>query len=923
MRNIKISGARTHNLKNVSLEIPAEKITVISGISGSGKSSLAFDTIFAEGQRRYIENLSSYARQVIGIVEKPDVDSIEGIPPAISIDQKSVARSPRSTVGTLTESYDYLRLLFAKFGEIKCPKCEKVVVGGDSEKIIDQALAYIISSGTANVRIFSPVLNNIKGAHKSTISKLSQSNYKSIKIDTNEYTPAELSGLNLSAAIQHTIEIQVAEIDIKEMIDEKQKKFIEDSLRVSLNLAEGAVRVQVNQEIRTFSRQPYCDHCEIYFPQIQPRLFSFNSPYGACQKCQGLAKVRKVSPSKVVPNVRLTLAEGAIRPWARLAGQNGSLMRSLVEVANEMGFSLEVPIISLQKEALKTVMYGNEKFEGVIPNLEKKYRETDSDYLRQEIEQYMVESICDECNGKRLNSFARSIYLFGKSICEMSEIEAKELSKLLRTKSKDLPEAAKQITTELVRRLSNLETVGLEYLTLSRSSETLSGGEAQRIRLGVQFDSFLSGVLYVLDEPTISLHSADTKKLINSFKKLKDEGNTLIVVEHDKAVIEESDYVFDIGPGAGKNGGEIIAQGTPDEIKKNPNSITGQYLSGKKSIPAPKNYREVKEQKIVVNGATHHNLKNINVEIPLGLFVCVCGVSGSGKSSLVYDIIAKSIAKKIHRSTELPGKFESIIGVENLDKIIKIDQSPIGRTPRSNLATYTGLFTPIRELFAKTNQAQIKNFQASQFSFNLKGGRCETCRGDGVIKIEMFFMPDAYVACEECGGKRYNSDTLEVRYRGKTIADILAMSVDDAKTFFEGETEIVEKVKVLQNVGLGYLPIGQSATTLSGGEAQRIKLASELSRPSTGKTIYVLDEPTTGLHFEDIKKLLSVLQELVNRGNTVLVIEHNLDVIKSADWIIEMGPGGGTAGGEIIATGSPKEVMKNKKSLTAPFLKNS
>lgn len=924
MRNIKISGARTHNLQNISLEIPAEKITVISGISGSGKSSLAFDTIFAEGQRRYMENLSSYAKQVIGVIEKPDVDSIEGIPPAISIDQKSVARSPRSTVGTLTESYDYLRLIFSRFGEVRCPNCHKELIGGETEKIIIQAINYlnsVISSGEVSFKILASVVKQTKGSQKIILKRLSGSKYKLFRVDSIGCTADELPALNLAPNIEHTIDIELLERKIKNTLNEKSKRDLEGSIRKALEIGDGTAILIIDGKEHTFSKLPYCQDCDIRFPQIQPRLFSFNSPHGACNVCQGLGRVKKISPSLVIPNLRLTIAEGAIRPWARLAGQNSTLIKSLSNLARDKNFSLDTPVDKLTPYAIKLVLFGEGEFEGVIYNLERKYRETDSDYLRQEIEQYMTESVCTECIGKRLNKYARSIYIFGKNICEMSDVEASDLAKLFSDNLNRLPQSACHVAQELVLKLKNLETVGLEYLTLSRSSETLSGGEAQRIRLGVQFDSFLSGVLYVMDEPTISLHSSDTQKLIGSFEKLKKEGNTLVVVEHDKTVILQSDYVFDIGPGAGKYGGHIIAQGTPEEIAKDPNSITGAYISGRKKIETPKTRRKPGDFKVSIIGATHHNLKNVNVDIPLGLFISVAGVSGSGKSSLVYDIVAKAIAKMLHHSAAEPGKYREIKGVENLDKIIKIDQSPIGRTPRSNLATYTGAFTPIRELFAQTPQAQLKNFQASQFSFNLKGGRCETCRGDGVIKIEMFFMSDVYVPCEECLGKRYSSETLEVKYKNKSISDVLGMSVDEASDFFSEKIEIMQKLSVLQKVGLGYLPIGQSATTLSGGEAQRIKLASELSRPSTGKTMYILDEPTTGLHFDDIKKLLVVLQQLVDRGNTVLVIEHNLDVIKTADLVIEMGPGGGKKGGEIVFVGTPEEVANYGASLTGKFLK--
>ena len=922
MKNIKVTGARTHNLKNVNVEIPKEKISVISGISGSGKSSLAFDTIFAEGQRRYVDNLSSYARQIIGVIEKPDVDAIEGIPPAISIDQKSIARSPRSTVGTLTETYDYLRLAFARFGKIYCPKCKEEIVGGEDRKIEKLAFDFLSANlvEKSSVSVFATLIKELPGQQLATLKRFFASRYSTFRIDGDEVDRRELSSLKLEKEARHSIEVMIFSKEISPEDLKKDSKKVNQAISEALKLSDISILVSVAGAVQEFSKQPTCEKCKITFPPVQPRLFSFNSPYGACSRCQGLGKIKKVQPDLVIPNTKLTVSEGAIRPWARLAGQNGWLMKTLADLAKRMNFSLDVPVSDLSTDALRAILYGDSEFEGVISNLERKYRETDSDYLRSEIEQYMVESICSDCDGKRLNRFAVSVKLFDKNITELVSIEISSLLHILKENQKQLSSEPNQIIQELVRRLKNIDAVGLGYLTLDRSSETLSGGEAQRIRLGVQFDSFLSGVLYVLDEPTISLHASDTEKLIQSFKKLKDEGNTVIIVEHDKAVLEEADFIYDIGPGAGKNGGELIASGTPAQIKKDPNSITGAYLSGRKSISMPRKRRKNSGEKLQIIGATHNNLKNIDVDIPLGNFVCVTGVSGSGKSSLVYDILAKAIAQKFYRSAQEPGAYRELFGLEYLDKVIRIDQSPIGRTPRSNLATYTGLFTPIRELFASTPEAILKGFSASQFSFNLKGGRCEVCRGDGVIKIEMYFMPDAYVTCEECAGNRYNQETLEIKHLGKNIADVLKMSVDEAAVFFKDETEIVEKLKVLQKVGLGYLPLGQSATTLSGGEAQRIKLATELSRPSTGKTIYILDEPTTGLHFEDISRLLSILQELVDRGNTVLVIEHNLDVIKCADWVIDMGPGGGAQGGEIIAQGSPEYISKSKISKTAKFL---
>lgn len=905
-------------MKNISVEIPKEKISVMSGISGSGKSSLALDTIYAEGQRRYVENLSSYARQVIGVIEKPDVDSIEGIPPAIAIDQKSIVRSPRSTVGTLTESYDFLRLLFARFGQVRCPKCSKVIFSGQLKEIVEKALDFF-AKNTGTIRILATIVKDQKGTHKSAIDRFQNSKYEKLIVDSNEYSIKEIGNLRLEKGTPHTIEVVILEKDYQENISQGEKKEITSSLEKGFELSEDVVRVERGDKKQVFSKYPYCLDCQIFFPSLQPRLFSFNSPYGACRRCQGLGIVKEVQPELVIPNTRLTLEEGAIRPWARLAGQNGWFTKTLLYLSKEVGFRLDEPINDLSDDALKAILYGFENFEGVIPNLEKKYLETDSEYLRGEIEQYMHERKCDKCDGKRLNELALSVYFQEKNISELSDIEVGMLSDFLLKCEKNLPRGSEQIVFELRRRLNNLSSVGLEYLTLSRSSESLSGGEAQRIRLGVQFDSFLSGVLYVLDEPTIGLHSADTEKIIDSFKRLKEEGNTVLIVEHDRSVLEAADYIFDIGPGAGKLGGELVAFGTPEQIKENDKSITGKYLSNKLKITYPQKRRKPKGEIKIIN-INHNNLKNLTVSFPLSVFTVVCGVSGSGKSSLVYDVLAKALAKEYHRAEVEPGSFERIEGLGNLDKVIKIDQTPIGRTPRSNLATYTGIFTPIRELFASASEAKLKGFNASQFSFNLKGGRCEICRGDGMIKVEMFFMPDVYIPCEECLGQRYNKETLEIRYKGKSIADVLKLSVGEALEFFSDNEELSEKLSILEKVGLGYLPLGQSATTLSGGEAQRIKLASELSRPSTGKTIYILDEPTTGLHFEDIKKLLSILQELVDRGNTVLIIEHNMEVVKNADWVIDMGPGGGMKGGKIIAEGTPEKITKNPKSLTGKYI---
>lgn len=922
MKNIKIVNARTHNLKNITLEVPKEKITVFSGISGSGKSSLAFDTIFAEGQRRYVENLSSYARQVIGVVEKPDVDSIEGIPPAIAIDQKSIVRSPRSTVGTLTESYDYLRLLFARFGIIRCNKCSKQIFGGNIDQILDDMEKFILEKGdnSMTVKVLSPIVENIRGSHSKIIKRLFTSKFSKIIIDDESYDPGEIEKIVLDKEKNHTIKVEILDKPLKE-IKLRIKEILQKHVTKAFDLSEETIEVSINGYERIFSKKPYCADCKIFFPSLQPRLFSFNSPHGACEKCQGLGVVKEIRPEKVVPNPKLTLAEGAIRPWSRIAGQNSWFKRSLNDLSKRYKFSLDLPVEQIKPDILKILFYGDDQFEGVITNLNRRYLETDSEYLRQEIEQYMKSRICNVCNGKRLNSFAQSVYILDHTISQLSNKEVKDLELFLKKNKNIINEGARPLIEELAKRLHNLNQIGLGYLTLARSSETLSGGEAQRIRLGVQFDSFLSGVLYVLDEPTIGLHTQDTEKVIEAFQRLKKEGNTVIIVEHDRLVLENADFIFDIGPGAGKQGGYLVASGTPAQIKKDKNSVTGKYLSGKIKIPYRNKKRKQKSGILRVVGANHNNLKNLNVNIPLGKFVCVTGVSGSGKSSLVYDIVAKALSQKFHKSEKEAGNYERIEGAENLDKVIKIDQSPIGRTPRSNLATYTGIFTPIRELFASTSESKLRKYLASQFSFNLKGGRCESCRGDGSIKIEMYFMPDMYIKCEECSGTRYSKETLEIKYNTKNISEILKMTVDDTIEFFRGNQEISDKLLILKKVGLGYLSLGQSATTLSGGEAQRVKLATELSRPSTGKTIYILDEPTTGLHFEDISRLLLILQELVDRNNTVLIIEHNLDIIKNADYVIDMGPGGGDKGGLVIARGTPEEISQNPKSPTGKYLK--
>ncbi len=929
---IRVQGAREHNLKDISVEIPRDKLIVITGLSGSGKSSLAFDTIYAEGQRRYVESLSSYARQFLGLMEKPDVDQIEGLSPAISIDQKSTSRNPRSTVATVTEIYDYLRLLYARIGVPHCPVCGKTVERQTITAIVEQ-IAQL--KDKARMVILAPIVIDKKGAFEHVPEQYQRAGFARVRVDGVIYALDEFP--ELDKKFKHTIEVVVDRL----VNDEPSRNRLSQSVEQGLELADGKVKVQLADEDITheYSLKYACiDHPEVNIPELEPRTFSFNSPHGACPVCTGLGSRLEVDPELVVPNGKLTIAEGAIRPYNRVSA-DAWYMKKLQAVADAHEFSLHVPTSELSEDAMQIIMYGtgsqkyevqlgsgrtfDSTYEGVVPNLERRHKETDSDFMRRDIERFMRERPCHECNGRRLRHEVLAITVNGHSIidiCDLSIDDAILLFKSLKLNKQEMHIGA-QILKEINARLSFMQNVGLNYLSLARSAVTLSGGEAQRIRLATQIGSGLEGVLYVLDEPSIGLHQRDNDRLISTLKRLRDLGNTVIVVEHDEDTIRNADYLLDIGPGAGIHGGHVVAAGTPKEVINNDKSITGQYLRGKKKIIIPKNRRKGNGKELQIIGAKENNLKNITVEIPLGKMVVVSGVSGSGKSSLINDILAKELSARLMRANSVPGRHESVEGIENLDKVINIDQSPIGRTPRSNPATYTGLFTPIRDLFASVPEAKLRGYKAGRFSFNVKGGRCEHCSGDGIIKIEMHFLPDVYVPCEECGGKRYNKEALEIHYKGKTISDILEMTTETALGFFENIPAIARKLQTLVEVGLGYITLGQSATTLSGGEAQRVKLATELSKRSTGKTLYILDEPTTGLHMEDVKKLLKVLHALVDGGNSMVIIEHNLDVIKNADHVIDMGLEGGAGGGQVIAQGTPEQISNNKESHTAPFLK--
>lgn len=930
---IKVQGAREHNLKNIDIEIPRNQLVVITGLSGSGKSSLAFDTIYAEGQRRYVESLSAYARQFLGLMEKPDVDYIEGLSPAISIDQKSTSRNPRSTVATVTEIYDYLRLLYARIG----------IAHGPDGKPIQTMTTQDIAEGVERLpeghrlMILAPVVIDKKGEHAHIPELYTRQGYARVRVDGVVYSLEEFPSLDKK--YKHNIEVVVDRV----VNNEDQKSRIFQAVENALQLADGQLAVldaDDKDKLHRFSQRYYNpEYPDFTAPDMEPRTFSFNNPHGACPVCTGLGNRLEVDPELVMPNGKLTIAEGAIRPYNRMAPDAWN-MKKMAAVADRYKFSIHVPTAELTESQLEKILYGTGRetysialgsgryfdttYEGVIPNLERRHKETDSDFMRREIERFMVERPCHACHGKRLKPEVLAVTVHRQSImdiCELPVADAVEFFAGLKLNEKEMT-IAKQIIKEINDRLRFLYEVGLGYLTLARSASTLSGGEAQRIRLATQIGSGLQGVLYVLDEPSIGLHQRDNERLITTLKRLKELGNTVIVVEHDEDTIKTADYLVDIGPKAGVHGGEVIAHGKPDEVAKSKESITGQYLRGELKIDVPKKRRKGSGKKLIVKGAREHNLKNIDVEIPLGKMVVVSGVSGSGKSTLINDIVAKELHVRLNRAQEAVGRHDDIEGIDNLDKVIIIDQSPIGRTPRSNPATYVGLFTPIRDLFAATPEAKIRGYKPGRFSFNVKGGRCENCQGDGMIKIEMHFLPDVYVPCEVCKGKRYNREALEIHYKGKTIADILEMTVEQAFEFFQNIPAIARKLETLVQVGLGYMHLGQSATTLSGGEAQRVKLATELSKRSTGRTLYVLDEPTTGLHMDDVNRLLEVLHALVDTGNSMVIIEHNLDVIKNADHIIDMGPEGGSGGGQIVAEGTPEQVAIVKESFTGQFLKN-
>lgn len=951
---IRVRGARVHNLKNIDVDILRDKLVVLTGLSGSGKSSLAFDTIYAEGQRRYVESLSAYARQFLGLMDKPDVDQIDGLSPAISIDQKTTSHNPRSTVGTVTEIYDYLRLLYARVGIPHCPVCGRVVTKQTIDQIITQILAL---PKQTKIAVLAPIIRDQKGEHKHVVHEVRKAGFVRIRFDGVIYSLEEAEDLKVDKQKKHKVEIVVDRLTLgvdDQEKNEDNKTRLYDSVETALDLGDGLViieRQDKNEEL-LFSEHFACAYDNLSLPPIEPRTFSFNNPNGACSECTGLGTKLEIDPELVIPNKRLSLAEGAIRPWSRTSSNQNWHFRILETMAKEHSFSLNVPVEKMNPKHLNLVLFGTgdreydvnnadgggkvkefyTTYEGVIPNLMRRYKETESDYMRAEIERYMRVFPCPTCLGKRLKPEALGVTISDTNIAQVTAMNishgreffnalagdggVKGIIKLTEREMK----IARQILKEIRERLTFLHNVGLDYLTLDRTASTLAGGEAQRIRLATQIGSSLVGVVYILDEPSIGLHQRDNDKLIETLIRLRDLGNTVLVVEHDEHTMLAADQLIDIGPGAGDHGGKIVAVGTPQEVMNNPDSLTGKYLSGKLSIKAPTEYRPGNKKKIKIFGAEEFNLKKVSVEIPLGKFVAITGVSGSGKSTLMTDILARALNQHFYNAKDLPGKHDKIEGLEHLDKVVDIDQSPIGRTPRSNPATYTGVFTYIRDLFTQVPEAKIRGYGPGRFSFNVKGGRCEACEGDGVVRIEMQFLPDVYVECEECHGQRYNQQALEIHYKGKTIAEVLNMTVEEALAFFEAIPVIRQKLVTLADVGLGYVHLGQSATTLSGGEAQRVKLATELSRRATGRTLYILDEPTTGLHVDDVKRLLGVINQLVDKGNTVLVIEHNLDVIKSADWIIDLGPEGGDEGGQIVATGTPRDVARIKGSYTGKYL---